>query len=221
MTIFISGSNVNGYFNFRGKCLMNINTAVDASSLCQDCGLCCNGALFSYAQVSSDEKERVEKLGFKIYERSRNKFVFDSPCPKLENSKCTIYQDRPKKCVGYFCRLAKNVVKGAEGLTQAQEIVSSAKREYNWLIENAPNKTSEEKNMLNLRDFLQSFIKIVQLSLEEEKLEAEYITYVERVFEFLKIIDANFRETSLLTKYASLLQTIHFKRIKLEDSNIS
>lgn len=204
-------------FNFNpfGNSVMDTNTAIDASTLCQSCGLCCNGSMFSYAQISLNEKERIERLEIKVYERSPKKFVFDFPCPKLENSKCTIYSDRPKKCVGYFCLLAKNVIKGSKSLDLAEKKVQIAKMDFDWLIENAPNQSSEQKNMLNLRDFLQNFIKIVQSSLEDETINVEYITYVERAFEFLKTIDSNFRETSLLTKYASLLQTIHFKRTKI------
>ena len=43
------------------------------------------------------------------------------------------------------------------------------------------------------------------------KLSEKDTAYAHRAFEFLKLIDRHIRETSLISKYITLIQTIHYK----------
>ncbi len=191
---------------------MKNNTAIDASTLCQTCGMCCDGTLFSYARIYPEELKKVKSQGFNVKRKDRRTTVFTFPCHHLVDNKCSIYADRPKKCSGYFCRLTKQVIRGDKTLEVALEDVQETKADSEWLRENAPTLKGDHKKNLNLRDYLNDYLKVAQELADAKQFPDSHIYYSVRAFEYLKKIDLNFREVTLLQKYANLLQTIHFKQ---------
>ncbi|MDE2597496.1 MAG: hypothetical protein KGL44_11520 [Sphingomonadales bacterium] len=99
------------------------------STLCVDCGLCCNGTLFDVANIREDERDFAASLGLKVTTGSDGTGAgFALPCPHLCGAACTIYdQPRPSVCSAFFCRLAHALDDGETSLDAAQERVAKAK----------------------------------------------------------------------------------------------
>ena len=68
-----------------------------ASSLCVDCGLCCNGSLHDAAALDEDEVDAARAVGLDVL-RNLDKTGFAFPCPKLDDTRCTIFGQRPRVC---------------------------------------------------------------------------------------------------------------------------
>lgn len=95
------------------------------SKLCTQCGLCCTGALHNYAVLEPGEVPFARTLG--LTTRTEGKPGFALPCPRLVDSKCSIYQDRPKVCGRYKCQLLENVEAGKTEFQTAIDRVAIAK----------------------------------------------------------------------------------------------
>lgn len=98
----------------------------EESLLCTRCGLCCMGALHHQAALDADEVKRAASLGLPVREGSARP-VFALPCPKLERATCTIYDQRPRVCPRYACRLLEQVREGRD-LSSAMAVVAEAQR---------------------------------------------------------------------------------------------
>ncbi len=83
--------------------------------LCMGCGFCCDGSLFACASLQKDENPPVGPT----WEGTGGNLVFAMPC-RCFDGKCTIYDARPKTCIGYYCDTAKLVKSGRLGLARAQ-----------------------------------------------------------------------------------------------------
>ena len=79
------------------------------SQLCLACGLCCQGILHPYAILRPDEIDLGVNLGFSVG-REGEKDVFYQPCPCYGKHRCLSYDQRPKVCVGYRCKLLRRVL---------------------------------------------------------------------------------------------------------------
>lgn len=81
-------------------------------SLCTACGLCCNGVLFTSVICSTAaEARRMEELG-QTLRNIEGLCSFSQPCPKLDETRCGIYVDRPTRCRRFECELLKRVDRG-------------------------------------------------------------------------------------------------------------
>jgi Fe-S-cluster containining protein len=80
--------------------------SIDGSTLCTQCGLCCQGVLDERGRLKEGEAEPLAALGMQI-ENSRGFMTFALPCPKVEGTTCTIYEQRPATCAGYKSALQK------------------------------------------------------------------------------------------------------------------
>lgn len=99
----------------------------DGSDLCIDCGLCCNGALFSNAKAEAPEVARIESWGLTV-DTFEGRLGFHLPCPRLDGTRCTIYQDRFTICRSFKCKLLNRYVAEETSLDEAQAIVAKAKQ---------------------------------------------------------------------------------------------
>jgi uncharacterized protein len=90
----------------------NLRRAMDSElvSLCQSCGLCCDGSLFGRAGLSPEEVSRARKNGLHVLDNAE---CFEQPCRALASSGaaldgnrvCSIYGERPRSCRTFTCRL--------------------------------------------------------------------------------------------------------------------
>ena len=79
----------------------------DLATLCQSCGLCCDGSLFGRVPLEPQEVEPARRNRLRIIESGR---AFDQPCSVLEATAdamraCSIYDERPLACRRFVCRL--------------------------------------------------------------------------------------------------------------------
>lgn len=71
--------------------------AVSLEQLCLECGLCCDGTLFTHVALTPEESARLGMNG-----------VIRQPCPALgEGRKCSVYTERPKGCARFVCMLGR------------------------------------------------------------------------------------------------------------------
>jgi len=93
----------------------------EAEQLCQACGLCCDGALFSKVPLAAGERlPGVEGL------------ALTQPCPALERTgtacACRGYAERPTACRGYQCLLAIAFADQEVSLPGALDVAREARR---------------------------------------------------------------------------------------------
>ena len=106
-----------------------MNTAIVGSPLaeqeiCVNCGLCCDGTLFSNADVVSGEKSNLPEKIEQRYSKEDDYESFRLPCPYF-CGQCTIYdKKKPIVCSAYRCQLLKDVSSGK--VTQADALKTVA-----------------------------------------------------------------------------------------------
>lgn len=83
---------------------------VSLSSLCLECGLCCDGTLFRHVEISSPEREALVPLGIGVGIKKRHDVMW-LPCGKLNGKCCTIYEARPGGCRRFVCALGTRLEK--------------------------------------------------------------------------------------------------------------
>ena len=99
-----------------------------AAQLCLQCGLCCNGVLFSDVELrAGDKATQLTSLGLDIFRKGR-KQAFTQPCKCLERDLCSIYANRPMQCRAFECTQLRLVDQGAKPLSAAERKIREAKR---------------------------------------------------------------------------------------------
>lgn len=98
-------------------------------TLCQACGLCCNGVLFRDVQLAP-ERERSTLTGAGLPVRDlKRKCVLPQPCAALGNDlRCAIYAQRPEQCRRFECLLYQSVAANQTPPASALQIIASARR---------------------------------------------------------------------------------------------
>ncbi|MCX2740590.1 YkgJ family cysteine cluster protein [Pontibacter anaerobius] len=136
---------------------------IDSTNICLACGLCCDGTLIGFVQLSHEELPRIKEL--MDIEEASNDGVFIQPCNKYCDG-CTIYSQRPKQCASYDCELLKSLKRKELDYTSALESVEVAKQR---------KKAIEEKlALLQIKLQSQSFyFKMAELKKLYQKNEHE------------------------------------------------
>jgi Fe-S-cluster containining protein len=79
-------------------------------TLCQSCGLCCDGSLFGRATLEPEERGPARKNRLRVLDHTS---AFEQPCsalvtvetPSGAGRSCSIYLERPLSCRRFTCRL--------------------------------------------------------------------------------------------------------------------
>lgn len=77
-------------------------SADDLSRLCQACGACCDGTLFTSVAVFPEEVASARRHALPLFQDDR---AFTQPCVAHLSGSCSIYEDRPSTCRKFRCRL--------------------------------------------------------------------------------------------------------------------
>jgi hypothetical protein len=99
-------------------------TDTPANLLCQACGLCCSGHLFSWVRLNAAELDKVEKLGLNVIRDDPRQRGFLQPCP-VWNGVCTVYAspDYPSSCRKYKCKVLNQLVNDDVSYPEALSII--------------------------------------------------------------------------------------------------
>lgn len=100
-----------------------MSVAVEAQ-LCVGCGMCCDGTIFSHADIASDEfvQPSVEKH-LRVVSESRQ---LPQRCAILDDDACcTEYQDRPSPCRAFSCALLSAVNADELSVDSAKALIES------------------------------------------------------------------------------------------------
>src|SRR5215471_15482426 len=102
-----------------------VRAAVDGSELCLQCGLCCDGTIFTHARLYESEREFTESLGMKVGERPDGGGLGAVlPCPNFVDGCCSLYSvRRPAICGDYQCALLTGYVAGTRRLNEVVPVV--------------------------------------------------------------------------------------------------
>jgi hypothetical protein len=197
---------VHEYFD---KSTLDNNSAINSSLICQDCGLCCDGVLFSHVTISANAKNRLPLADTKVVE---NKIKMKFPCNYMCGSSCSVYHIRPNKCKTYSCNLLKSLIKEEIKYNEAKKILSTTKAQVEWIRENIKyieyEKSSNDK--VNFRDELNSIYTslIKRFDSDDVVFSEEEIEFCLCVLDFCKGCVKYFHDINLLEKYNSLVMRI-------------
>lgn len=103
-----------------------------ATRLCAACGMCCNGVLFHAVVLQPGDSSRaLAALGLKI-KRRKGEESFRQPCVAHQDSRCTIYDQRPQRCRAFACRQLLGMTSGeipeAAALARVRDAVAGVAR---------------------------------------------------------------------------------------------
>jgi hypothetical protein len=97
----------------------------DGSELCLQCGLCCDGTLFTNAVLKDGEQDYTESLGMVVEtnpDGTRGNAML--PCPLFLDGCCSVYTiPRPSICGAYRCELLKAYVAGSKTMDEVLPVV--------------------------------------------------------------------------------------------------
>ena len=96
------------------------------STLCQNCGLCCDGSIFTQVSLQPAEADALRHHSLPLSQRADGTLVLELPCAALDDRSCTVYEDRPAPCRAYRCNLHIALDEGEVSLKEALEVVEGA-----------------------------------------------------------------------------------------------
>jgi uncharacterized protein len=101
-------------------------TTEQLNSICKQCGMCCDGTLFRHAKILDEaDKKAAAELGLTITKDKEHQPYFLQPCPCFKTY-CTVYENRPKVCISFFCPPLLKAQKGLISFEEANTIIQSA-----------------------------------------------------------------------------------------------
>ena len=97
-----------------------------AEGLCQSCGLCCDGTLFSGVSLQASELPWARRVRLTVIDETGAR-SFPQPCACFDGLNCGEYADRPTACRTFRCRLLIGVESGETSLESALAKVNAAR----------------------------------------------------------------------------------------------
>ncbi len=98
--------------------------SAELEALCQACGLCCDGTLFTRVPLTVDEVVPAVKLN--VITTPTNARYVPQRCAALNGTVCQVYAERPLACRRYECLLFAALREGEASLAEALEVVRRA-----------------------------------------------------------------------------------------------
>ena len=97
-----------------------------AAELCTDCGICCDGALFSSVALDAAGLVTAREQRLSVVETA-SECQLPLPCGALRGVLCGIYEERPECCAEYECELRVRVVERGLSLAAARSIIDQTR----------------------------------------------------------------------------------------------
>lgn len=107
---------------------MSTPTSRDAAlaTLCRQCGLCCDGTLFTRVPLSDAEAERIAGHGLPVERGADHRPALRQRCGALVGFDCRVYADRPSPCRAFRCHQLIALGEGEASLDEAAVRVRQA-----------------------------------------------------------------------------------------------
>ncbi|MEM7664376.1 MAG: YkgJ family cysteine cluster protein [Pseudomonadota bacterium] len=115
--------------------------AANSGDLCTECGLCCNGALFDYAELAGDQVAHARQLNLKVL-RNGEKFGYGFPCPQLDGAVCRVYDKRPEVCRNFRCKTLREYEAGDIDVGEGMERIRAARNALSETYKQLPDGTT-------------------------------------------------------------------------------
>jgi hypothetical protein len=99
---------------------------VSLSDLCQRCGLCCDGTLFTHVSLQPVEVDAARRNALDVVELVDGSPALRQRCTALEGRRCACYLERPDGCRRYRCRLLSALAGQELSFGEALSVVEQA-----------------------------------------------------------------------------------------------
>ena len=91
--------------------------------------MCCNGVLFGDVELQrGDDAKNLAALGMDLQKKKNGKICFTQPCSCFDGKFCGIYENRPKRCRSFECRLLERTQSGKVTVSSALKAIAEARR---------------------------------------------------------------------------------------------
>lgn len=163
----------------------------DFSNICLSCGLCCDGSLIGFVELTPEETLSLKEI-MEVEDTNGNGF-FLHPCSKYCNG-CTIYQNRPKKCNEFNCKLLFSVENKNLNFDSALQIINLVKH-YKSNIE---NKIETLDINLKSNSFYFKMVELKKILHQNENnplVKSNYLVLSSDIKQLDKILSENFGVT--------------------------
>lgn len=97
---------------------------MSVGTLCQACGLCCDGTLFSVVPLTEGDAPPRQ---LEVETKATGARGLRQPCSGLAGTCCTVYEARPLACRRYQCLLYEAMASEEETLAGALRVVEQAR----------------------------------------------------------------------------------------------
>ena len=97
-----------------------------ADELCTDCGICCDGTLFSSVALEPADVATARQHRLPLLE-TRSEYALELPCAALRGVLCGIDEDRPEACAEYACELRIRVEERRLSVARARAIIDETR----------------------------------------------------------------------------------------------
>jgi len=127
---------------------VKVSSSIAAGLLCQECGLCCNGAIFGDVKLQPrDDAARLKAIGLCL----NGSKTFRQPCSAFDGCRCLIYSQRPEHCRRFECLLLKELQAGRVEENGALKTIHSA-REKLRKVNDLFRALGNEEEHLSIRE---------------------------------------------------------------------
>ena len=144
----------------------------DSSSLCLECGLCCNGVIFANGQLQpEDDIGLLRSLGLKLGRNPKSEIrnpKFEQPCACLDGRTCQIYSDRPKYCREFECLLLKSVKVGRTDTAAALRTIRNARQRVQKVKRLLRHLGNTEENLALSKRFRKVMRRVESTTLDDD-----------------------------------------------------
>lgn len=97
-----------------------------AAELCSDCGICCDGTLFSSVSIEGAGLATARQHRLPIVETAEE-HKLALPCGALRGVLCGIYEERPECCAEFSCELLLDVEHESRSFRDARRIIDATR----------------------------------------------------------------------------------------------
>ena len=207
-TFFINGqklprllkiSDAKNYLEAQLDSAVKVDFSKSAFSVCQFCGLCCNGTLFTHGKLKAEEvtpehQQNWEAAGLKIQLVKEGKWRLLLPCDAFQDNRCQCYDSkRPDVCITFGCGLLQRYSKDDLPLQQALDLLQNIQARLAEVLAGLSQSQFPSDNpALSFHERTNLFEKHYASLPPDARSQYEHVMLKQRAL--LKLLSINFRQ---------------------------